>query len=598
MNERIVSFDPGDVEVEKLEELSALMRKELGPNATEEEVAAAVYTKYGPKTSRAQRRVQATRAATGGQKKTQSTKVVPFDDEDKKPVVSIGFEHEHLGVPESASAKVVITRTGDPDVEFTVAYKTRDGVAKAPEDYTAVSGDLVFKPGDLSQTVTIELIDDTSWETDEDFYLDLSNLRCSSLPVGEKIVISQTACQIIIVDDDDPGELCFRDGDELILNEQESATEYKVRVSRNHGCRGTVNVAYYTEDDTAMSGKDYVGIDKNDEGGPFLCFEDKITEGVIPITIMPKGKYESGREETFRLILHTPTSCRLNPEADGGDKTMNILTVKIAPESSGAQKTDRLIQRLGVNWDKAAIGTSNYKEQFSNALMPEEDSSTLDISLHIVSIPWKVLFAFIPPTDYCDGWLCFCIALAMIGVVTMLIGDLAGLLGCTLGVQDSITAITFVALGTSLPDTFASKTAAVQDDTADASIGNVTGSNSVNVFLGLGLPWTIGALYWSFTGQTDEWKKKYPDVASRYADGVNGIEGLFVVKAGSLGFSVTIFTACAVVCVALLMFRRKFCKGELGGTFKGVSSFALVILWCVYIACSAWKAIEEAGPCD
>ena len=33
-------------------------------------------------------------------------------------------------------------------------------------------------------------------------------------------------------------------------------------------------------------------------------------------------------------------------------------------------------------------------------------------------------------------------------------------------------------------DTFASKTAAIEDETADASVGNVTGSNAVNVFLG------------------------------------------------------------------------------------------------------------------
>ena len=38
-----------------------------------------------------------------------------------------------------------------------------------------------------------------------------------------------------------------------------------------------------------------------------------------------------------------------------------------------------------------------------------------------------------------------------------------------------MTGITIVALGTSMPDTFASRSAAVQDDTADASIGNITG---------------------------------------------------------------------------------------------------------------------------
>jgi Ca2+/Na+ antiporter len=41
-------------------------------------------------------------------------------------------------------------------------------------------------------------------------------------------------------------------------------------------------------------------------------------------------------------------------------------------------------------------------------------------------------------------------------------------------------------MGTSLPDTFASKIAAKNEKTADNAIGNITGSNSVNVFLGLG----------------------------------------------------------------------------------------------------------------
>lgn len=82
--------------------------------------------------------------------------------------------------------------------------------------------------------------------------------------------------------------------------------------------------------------------------------------------------------------------------------------------------------------------------------------------------------------------------------VTAVVGDLAAHLGCLFGVSKSTTAITLVAMGTSLPDTFASRTAARDEETADASIGNVTGSNSVNVLLGLGLPWLAAAVYWNF----------------------------------------------------------------------------------------------------
>jgi Ca2+/Na+ antiporter len=109
----------------------------------------------------------------------------------------------------------------------------------------------------------------------------------------------------------------------------------------------------------------------------------------------------------------------------------------------------------------------------------------------------QLLFAFVPPPSILGGWLSFVISLLLIGLLTAIVGDLASIFGCLVGLPDSITAITFVAMGTSLPDLFASKQAATMDRTADNSIGNVTGSNSVNVFLGLGLPWLIASIYWA-----------------------------------------------------------------------------------------------------
>lgn len=82
-------------------------------------------------------------------------------------------------------------------------------------------------------------------------------------------------------------------------------------------------------------------------------------------------------------------------------------------------------------------------------------------------------------------------ALTLIGVITVVVGDVATQLGCVINLEVSVNAITLVAMGTSLPDTFASMTAARQSEYADSAIGNVTGSNAVNVFLGLGLPWII-----------------------------------------------------------------------------------------------------------
>lgn len=49
------------------------------------------------------------------------------------------------------------------------------------------------------------------------------------------------------------------------------------------------------------------------------------------------------------------------------------------------------------------------------------------------------------------GYLCFVISILCIGVVTAVIGDIASHFGATLGIKDAVTAIVFVALGTSIP---------------------------------------------------------------------------------------------------------------------------------------------------
>merc|ERR1719506_412247 len=104
------------------------------------------------------------------------------------------------------------------------------------------------------------------------------------------------------------------------------------------------------------------------------------------------------------------------------------------------------------------MGSKNWGQQFKDALFSvgeddddddEGESSPpgpFDYFMHALSIPWKLLFAFVPPTDYCGGWACFVCALMMIAVVTAIVGDMANLVGCCLKLDPEITAITFVAL--------------------------------------------------------------------------------------------------------------------------------------------------------
>ncbi len=49
------------------------------------------------------------------------------------------------------------------------------------------------------------------------------------------------------------------------------------------------------------------------------------------------------------------------------------------------------------------------------------------------------------------GWACFIASIVGIGILTAVVGDFASHFGCTVGLKDSVTAISLVALGTSIP---------------------------------------------------------------------------------------------------------------------------------------------------
>ena len=53
--------------------------------------------------------------------------------------------------------------------------------------------------------------------------------------------------------------------------------------------------------------------------------------------------------------------------------------------------------------------------------------------------------------DYVGGWAAFTVSILIIGLLTAVIGDVAAHFGCTVGLKDSVTALSFVALGTSVP---------------------------------------------------------------------------------------------------------------------------------------------------
>lgn len=88
----------------------------------------------------------------------------------------------------------------------------------------------------------------------------------------------------------------------------------------------------------------------------------------------------------------------------------------------------------------------------------------------------------------------------------------------------------------------------------------------MNVFLGLGVAWSIAAIAKKVQGKT------------------------FDVPAGNLGFSVVVFCCTALLAIGVLMLRRsKRVGGELGGAkaYKLPTALFFCLLWALYIILSS-----------
>ncbi|XP_075555325.1 sodium/calcium exchanger 3 isoform X3 [Dermacentor variabilis] len=546
--------------------------------------------------------------------------------------VRLFFDPGHYTVFENVGefAVTVAREGGDPQSTVCVDYNTEDGTANAESDYVPVEGTLVFRPGETQKQIIIKVIDDDVFEEDEHFYVRLSNPRylgsggsgaaMNGSPgqpqppglttgAGRPPVKLDTpsVCTVMILDDDHSGVFSLPESQVEI---SEAVGEYHIKVNRFSGARGRVFLPYKAIEGTAKVNKDFepcegtLVFENNETSQEFSLFvidnesyekdavlyielgEPKLEED-DPYYIQEKLAYEKsdllrehGVDEVPEVELTEAQKIALMGRPRLGDQCR--CTVRIKESKEFKNTVDKLFQRANIS---LMIGTSSWKEQFVEAITVVADDdeengeegdevtvrmpSCSDYVMHVFTVFWKVLFAFVPPTDYWGGWACFVTSILLIGVLTAFVGDLASHFGCTIGLKDSVTAISLVALGTSIPDTFASKVAAQNDKYADSSIGNVTGSNAVNVFLGIGVAWSLAALVHWGRGTT------------------------FEVLPGNLAFSVTIFCVCALLCcVVLLMRRNKIVGGELGGPmrFKLPTTILFGGLWVFYVTMSALEA--------
>ena len=208
------------------------------------------------------------------------------------PEISVG----NTSSSEGNQITFTVSLSEATDQTVTVDYTTQADTAVAGEDFIASSGTLMFTPGDTSEPVRIDTIDDALDEAKESFNLILSNPSNATLAdaTGKATINDNDDKPIISVLDATTTE-----GDTVNVTLQLDPVSGK-----------TVTVDYTTLTDTAVAGEDFTA----DSGS--VIFMPGETERTIAINTVDDAVDEP--VEQFQVELSNPN------KADLGDAVADI----------------------------------------------------------------------------------------------------------------------------------------------------------------------------------------------------------------------------------------------------------------------------------
>ena len=241
------------------------------------------------------------------------------------PVVSISGPVTYNEAAGTASYTVTLSTSATTPV--TVNYATANGTATAGADYTAGSGTLTFAPGVTSQTITVALANDTTFEGSESFTVNLS------APVGANLGTATSTTTIV----DNGTGTGGTNNDTPVINisgpvtYNEAAGTATYTVTLTNASTAPVTVGFATANGTATAGADFTA------GSGTLTFAPGVTSQTITVALTNDTTFEGS--ENFTVNLSAPTGATLGTATS---------TTTIVDNGTGTG---------GTNNDRPAVGT-------------------------------------------------------------------------------------------------------------------------------------------------------------------------------------------------------------------------------------------------
>ncbi len=232
-------------------------------------------------------------------------------NDDTVPVVNITPTVTHAeGNSGTTPYDFTVTLSNSSFEAIAINYSTSDGTATiADGDYTAANGIVNFAPGEISKTITVNAIGDTTFEPDQAFQVKLTGSAVGSGAVS----LGNTVGTGAITNDDTQPIISI--GNVSQVEGNSGTTAYTFTVSLSNASAQAVAVNYTTADGTATAASgDFVAANGS------LSFAAGETSKTI--TINANGDPNRELDETFSVKLLTPTNATLAASANIGVGTI------------------------------------------------------------------------------------------------------------------------------------------------------------------------------------------------------------------------------------------------------------------------------------
>ncbi|MCU7829498.1 MAG: thrombospondin type 3 repeat-containing protein [Candidatus Thiodiazotropha sp. (ex Myrtea sp. 'scaly one' KF741663)] len=228
---------------------------------------------------------------------SQVNAVLTINENDAAPSSgAIGFSPVSYTVMENqTSVSLTVSRSGGSNGAVSVDYSTIDGSASASNDYAFTTGTVNFANGDMvDKTITVNILDDSTFEGDETFSVKLSNATG-----GASLSADSQAAVVIQEDEPQPpaGTIGFTITD---ISVTEGNQTLDVKVSRTGGSFGVVSVDF-----SLTGGSATIGSDFSVTSGTITFGDGDTTDRTIVITILDDTASEG--DETIAITLTNAT---------------------------------------------------------------------------------------------------------------------------------------------------------------------------------------------------------------------------------------------------------------------------------------------------